>query len=71
MSWQKEDKKTLKRINKLIEDISRQPSEGLGKPEPLRHQYSGTWSRRITSEHRLIYKVLDDDIYFISFRDHY
>lgn len=71
VSWQQEDKKTLKRINRLIEDINRHPFEGLGKPEPLKYQYSGAWSRRITDEHRLIYMVEDNQIIFLSFRNHY
>lgn len=70
-SWQQEDKKILKRINRLIEDIRRHPFEGLGKPEPLKYQYAGAWSRRITDEHRLVYMVKEDEIYFLSFRDHY
>ena len=53
--WQRTDKKKLKRINDLIKDISRQPFEGIGKPEPLKFKYSGFWSRRIDDEHRLIY----------------
>lgn len=71
VSWQQEDKKILKRINRLIEDIYRHPFEGLGKPEPLKFQFSGAWSRRITDEHRLIYMVEDDKIVFLSFRNHY
>lgn len=71
VSWQQEDKKILKRINRLIEDIYRQPFEGLGKPEPLKFQFSGAWSRRITDEHRLIYMVEEDKIVFLSFRNHY
>ncbi|BAN92715.1 Txe/YoeB family addiction module toxin [Streptococcus dysgalactiae subsp. equisimilis] len=70
-SWQREDKKILKRINRLIEDIKRHPFEGIGKPEPLKYRYSGAWSRRITDEHRLVYTVEQNDIYFLSFRDHY
>ena len=53
--WQKTDKKTLKRINALIRDIQRQPYEGIGKPEPLKHGLSGYWSRRINDEHRIVY----------------
>jgi len=69
--WQKIDKKMLKRINLLIEDISRQPYEGIGKPEPLKHNYRGFWSRRIDGEHRLIYQVSDDEIRIIKCRFHY
>jgi len=71
VSWQQEDKKILKRINLLIKDISRSPFDGIGKPEPLKFELSGLWSRRITSEHRLVYEVIDGEIYFLSFRDHY
>lgn len=71
VSWQQEDKKTLKRINRLIEDIKRNPFDGIGKPEPLKYRYSGAWSRRITDEQRLVYMVEKDEIYFLSFRDHY
>jgi len=69
--WQKVDKKTLKRINLLIKDISRQPYEGIGKPEPLKHNYRGFWSRRIDNENRLIYQVKDDEIRIIKCRFHY
>ena len=71
VSWQQEDKKILKRINRLIEDIKRNPFEGIGKPEPLTYRYSGAWSRRIPDAHRLVYLVEEDEIYFLSFRDHY
>ncbi len=69
--WQKIDKKMLKRINLLIKDISRQPYEGIGKPEPLKHNYRGFWSRRINQEHRLIYQVREDEIRIIKCRFHY
>lgn len=69
--WQSIDKKMLKRINLLIKDITRNPFDGIGKPEPLKHQYAGLWSRRINSEHRLIYRVLDDEIWIIKCRYHY
>ncbi len=69
--WQKIDKKMLKRINLLIKDISRQPYEGIGKPEPLKHNYRGFWSRRINGEHRLIYQVREDEIRIIKCRFHY
>ena len=58
--WQKSDKKILKRINQLIKDAQRTPFEGIGKPEPLKFDMSGLWSRRINQEHRLIYHVKDD-----------
>lgn len=69
--WQKIDKKMLKRINLLIKDISRQPYKGIGKPEPLKHNYRGFWSRRINKEHRLIYQVREDEIRIIKCRFHY
>ena len=69
--WQKTDKKILARINLLIKDISRNPFDGLGKPEPLKYKYAGFWSRRITSEHRLIYQVKDEEIRIAKCRFHY
>lgn len=69
--WQSVDKKMLKRINLLIKDITRTPFDGIGKPEPLKHQYGGLWSRRINSEHRVIYRVLDDEIWIVKCRYHY
>jgi toxin YoeB len=60
--WQAEDRKLLKRINQLIEDISRNGNEGIGKPEPLRHEWAGWWSRRITQEHRLVYRAVSDSV---------
>ncbi len=69
--WQKTDKNVLKRINLLLKDISRNPFAGIGKPEPLKHNYRGYWSRRITDEHRLIYKIDKDEIQVIKCRFHY
>ncbi len=69
--WQQADKKTLKRINSLIESIKRQPFEGIGNPEPLKHNWSGYWSRRINREHRLVYKILDESITIVQCRYHY
>ena len=69
--WQTQDKKTLKRINKLINNTMRQPFEGIGKPEPLRENLSGFWSRRIDDTNRLVYAVDDDFITIISCRYHY
>jgi len=70
--WQKVDKTILKRINKLIQSIEREGySSGLGKPEPLKHDLSGYWSRRINQEHRLVYKTDDKNIYIASCKDHY
>ena len=69
--WQKTDRKILERINNLVKDISRNPYTGLGKPEPLKYKYQGFWSRRITEEHRLIYRVVDDEIQIAKCRFHY
>ncbi len=69
--WQKIDKKMLKRINLLIKDIARHPYEGIGKPEPLKHNYRGYWSRRIDGEHRLIYQVKEGEIRIVKCRYHY
>lgn len=69
--WQNQDQKTLKRINKLIKDIQRTPFEGIGKPEPLKFDMSGLWSRRINEEHRLIYQVTNDHIIIVQCRYHY
>lgn len=69
--WQRQDKKTLKRINALIRDIERDPFSGIGKPEPLKYEYSGLWSRRIDEANRLIYSIRDDGLLIYSARDHY
>lgn len=69
--WQRVDKKALKKINQLIKEILRTPFEGMGKPEPLRHGLAGSWSRRITGEHRLVYEVLDEVIVIQQCRFHY
>ncbi|MEF1226833.1 Txe/YoeB family addiction module toxin [Vibrio fortis] len=69
--WQTQDKKTLKRINKLINDVKRSPFEGIGKPEPLKENLSGLWSRRIDETNRLVYVVDDQAITVISCRYHY
>ena len=69
--WQTQDKKTLKRINLLIKDIMRHPFEGLGEPEPLRHNWQGFWSRRIDLEHRLVYQVRGDTLCGAQCRYHY
>lgn len=65
------DKKKIRKINSLIKDIKRHPFTGQGKPEPLKYELAGKWSRRITGEHRLIYGVEEDTIYLYSARDHY
>ncbi len=69
--WQNTDKKILKRINKLIKDIQRNKYEGIGKPEPLKHNLSGYWSRRINVEHRLVYKIEKKRIMIAQVRYHY
>jgi toxin YoeB len=69
--WQTFDKKILKKVNELLKDISRNPYEGIGKPEPLKHALSGFWSRRITDEHRLVYRVEGDVIKVAQVRYHY
>lgn len=69
--WQSQDKKTLKRINKLIDDSKRSPFEGIGKPEPLKENLSGFWSRRIDETNRLVYAVSDSYLTIISCRYHY
>ena len=69
--WQGQDKKILKKINRLIKEIERTPFSGLGEPESLKYNWSGYWSRRITIEHRLVYKVLDEQILIAQCRYHY
>lgn len=70
-NWARQDKKLHKKIIELIRDINRSPFAGLGKPEPLKHELSGYWSRRINDEHRLVYKVTEAEIIIISCRYHY
>jgi toxin YoeB len=69
--WQKNDKKTLKRINELIRDIIRSPFDGLGKPEPLKFELGGFWSRRINIEHRVVYRINNNNLELVSLRFHY
>lgn len=69
--WQTEDRRILKRINQLIKDIARHGNEGIGKPEALKHGLSGYWSRRITDEHRLVYKIVGHEIRIAACRYHY
>lgn len=69
--WQGQDKKTLRRINELIKETERNPFEGLGKPEPLKHSLAGYWSRRIDQEHRMVYKVEGDALFLAQLRYHY
>jgi len=68
---QKQDRKTLERTDQLIREIRREPFSGIGKPEPLKHAFSGYWSRRITDEHRIVYKIQDDALLIAQVRDHY
>jgi len=70
-SWFQIDKKMLRKINDLIKDIQRNPHSGIGKPEPLKYDLAGYWSRRIDQEHRLVYQVIDNDIRIISCKYHY
>lgn len=69
--WQDTDRQMLRRINQLIKDIRRSPYEGIGKPEPLKHQLAGWWSRRIDSEHRFLYRVTEQAIEIANLRGHY
>lgn len=69
--WQKQDKRMVERINKLIAEIQRQPFEGIGKPEPLKHALFGFWSRRINDEHRIVYRVEGDNLQIAQLRFHY
>ena len=70
-SWQIEDKLMLKKINQLIKDIQKHPNEGNGKPEPLKYDLAGLWSRRIDREHRLVYQVIEKEIFIYSCKYHY
>ena len=69
--WQTQDRKTLRRINKLIEDIDRNGYSGIGKPEPLKHEFSGWWNRRIDEKNRLVYRIDHDQIYIAQCGSHY
>lgn len=69
--WQKKDKKLMQKINELIKEIDREPFSGAGKPEALKYALKGSWSRRITQEHRLIYKVTRNDIHVVQCQYHY
>ncbi len=69
--WQTTDRKMLRRINALIQEITRTPFTGTGKPEPLRHALAGYWSRRINDEHRLVYKIVNEAIWIAQARYHY
>lgn len=69
--WQKHDRKMVDRINSLIQEVKRDPFRGVGKPEPLRHALAGFWSRRITDEHRMVYRVEGDELHLAQLRYHY
>ena len=69
--WAIENPPVFKRLRQLIRETKREPFKGLGKPEPLKHQMKGSWSRRITDEHRLVYQVTDEVIYIVSCKSHY
>jgi toxin YoeB len=69
--WQQQDKRMVERINKLIKEVQREPFAGIGKPEPLKHALAGYWSRRITDEHRMVYKIDGDSMLIAQLRYHY
>ena len=69
--WQGQDKKTLKRINSILKDINRSPFSGIGKPEPLKHELQGYWSRRIDEANRIVYKVENEEIVIVQCGAHY
>ncbi len=69
--WQETDPKRLRRINQLIKEVMREPLGGLGKPEPLQHAFQGYWSRRIDGEHRMIYRVVGEQLWIAQLRYHY
>jgi toxin YoeB len=71
LHWQKQDRKMVERIHKLIQEIQSDPFGGIGKPEPLKHALAGFWSRRITDEHRIVYKVEGDKLLVAQLRYHY
>jgi toxin YoeB len=69
--WALDSPAIFRRLRQIIRDTQREPYKGLGKPEPLKHQLQGLWSRRITDEHRFVYKVMDDVVYIVSCKSHY
>lgn len=71
LAWQRQDRKMVERINKLIRETQRDPFGGIGKPEPLKHALAGLWSRRITDEHRMVYRVEGDELQIAQLRFHY
>jgi toxin YoeB len=71
LDWLSTDRRMLTRINRLIRDIQREPFQGIGKPEPLQHDFAGYWSRRITDEHRIVYRIEGDAVLIAQLRYHY
>ena len=71
LHWQETDRSMVRRINQLIKDVRRSPYEGIGKPEPLKHQLAGWWSRRIDAEHRFVYRVTENAVEIATLRHHY
>ena len=71
VGWQTEDKKTLKRINLLLKDVERHPFDGIGKPEPLKGELGGFWSRRIGEKNRLVYRIVPNGLEILSCKGHY
>jgi toxin YoeB len=71
LHWQRQDRRMLERINKLIKEVQRDPFVGVGKPEPLKHALSGFWSRRITDEHRMVYRAEGNNLQIAPLRFHY
>lgn len=69
--WQSQDRKVLKRINTLLQDVTRNGNERIGKPEPLKHGFQGYWFRHITEEHRLVHKLVEDEVRIAACRYHY
>ena len=69
--WQKQDRRMVERINKLVQEVKRDPFSGVGKPEPLKHALAGFWSRRLTDEHRMVYRVEGDSLQIAQLRYHY
>jgi toxin YoeB len=71
LHWHRQDRKMVERINKLVQEIKREPFSGMGKPEPLKHALSGYWSRRITDEHRMVYRIDGNSLLLAQLRYHY
>ena len=71
LHWKETDRSMIRRINQLIKDVRRSPYEGIGKPEPLKHQLAGWWSRRIDAEHRFVYRVTENAVEIATLRHHY